>query len=103
MLPHQSGPAAATTFGSSIVTIRSGFGLCHAVMSGNGLLGGMSAGFPRGAPASTHLLMVATSSSVSEMSFLKLLMPMVRSMNHGGISRDSGFVLIERAHGLPSS
>ena len=47
--------------------------------------GGMSAGLPRGAPLSAHHAILATSSSLSEMSFLYCWMPMPFSMNHGGI------------------
>ena len=55
--------------------------------------GGMSAGFPCGAPASTHLTMVAISSSVSDRSLLKCWMPTFLSMNHGGISRSDDLLL----------
>ena len=62
----------------------------------------MSAGLPIGAPASTHAAMVAISASLSEGSSLNFVIPMCRSMCHGGISRATTFCLIERAHGLAS-
>ena len=45
----------------------------------------MSAGLPRGAPLSAQRAIFATSSSLSEMSFLYCWMPMSFSMYHGGI------------------
>ena len=47
----------------------------------------MSAGLPRGAPASTQAPMVAISSLLMEMSSLKSWMPTSFSMNQGGIVR----------------
>src|SRR5207247_9165700 len=65
--------------------------------------GGRSAGSPCGAPASTHLTMVAISASLSERSFLYCRMPTVLSRCHGGISRLATRWRIERAHGRTSS
>ena len=63
---------------------------------------GMSAGLPIGAPASTHAAMVATSASLNDGSSLNFVMPMWRSICHGGISRATTFCLIARAQGLAS-
>ena len=63
----------------------------------------MSAGSPIGAPLSTHFAMVAISASVSDGSFLNLVMPMFRSTCQGGISRATTFALIDRAHGRAAS
>jgi hypothetical protein len=46
--------------------------------------------------------MVATCSSVSDMSFLNLVTPTLGSMCQGGIWRDSTRLLIERAQGRAS-
>ena len=46
----------------------------------------MSAGSPSGAPLSTHAASVATSSSVSDMSFLNSWIPISFSTNQGGIA-----------------
>src|SRR5687767_7749460 len=73
--------------------------MCHVSASANWRGGGMSAGFPCGAPASTHFMMVEMSASVSERSLLKCCTPMFLSMNHGGISRATTFCLIDLAHG----
>ena len=54
-------------------------------------------GFPFGAPPSTHLPIVAISSSVSDASFLKLWMPTFLSMYQGGISRSTVRCLIALA------
>ena len=66
----------------------------------------MSAGLPRGAPASTQLATFPTSSSVREMSFLYFWMPMFFSMNQGGmtsgLSRSPVLYLMAFAHGLVS-
>ena len=62
----------------------------------------MSAGLPIGAPASTHAAMVAISASLSDGSSLNFVMPIVRSMCQGGISRATTFCLIDRAHGRAS-
>ena len=69
--------------------------------------GGMSAGFPRGAPLSTHAAMVSISASLSEMSSLNVWMPTSFSMNQGGIT-PMRFLspvrcLMLRAHGRTSS
>src|SRR5216683_1413186 len=61
--------------------------MCHRSRSSNCRGGGISAGFPIGAPASTHLAMRSTSSSVGDGSFLNFLMPTDLSIYHGGISR----------------
>ena len=63
----------------------------------------MSAGFPCGAPLSTHLTMTAISSSDKEMSLLNRWTPTFLSMCHGGISRARTFCLIDFAQGLASS
>ena len=62
----------------------------------------MSAGLPRGAPASTHAEIVAISASVSDRSSLKCCTPTVLSMNQGGILRVTTLSRIERAHGRAS-
>ena len=80
-------PLAFSTYGFGIETIRSGFPICHLSRSLNWRGGGMSAGLPSGAPWSTQLEMVAISASVSEGSSLNLVMPTLRSMCQGGISR----------------
>jgi hypothetical protein len=67
----------------------------------------MSAGLPRGAPASAHAANFAISPAVSDMSSLYAWMPTVLSMYHGGIA--SGVLpspvrcFIDRAHGRDSS
>src|SRR3954464_2587141 len=63
----------------------------------------MSFGSPCGAPASTHLTMVSSCSSLSERSFLNFWMPTVRSICHGGIWPSATRALIERAHGRASA
>ena len=68
MLKNVSGPRAATTISSSIVTIRSGVPMYHSSSAANAAGGGRSAGSPRGAPASTHATMAPISASVSERS-----------------------------------
>src|SRR5437870_2097659 len=62
-----------TSFGN--VMTRSGSPICHVSLSSNFRVGGMSAGFPFTAPASTHFTIVAIFSSVKEMSFLKYCTP----------------------------
>ena len=54
-------------------TTRSGFPKLHSAPVGNCRGGGASAGFPCGAPLSTHLAMFAISASLSERSSLNLL------------------------------
>ena len=76
---------------------------CHLFKSGNSRAGGMSAGFPCGAPVSTHLTIAAISVSVSDTSLLKCWTPTFLSMNHGGISRAATFRLIDAAHGRASA
>ena len=46
----------------------------------------MAAGSPWRAPLSTHSAIFATSSSLSDGSFLNFWTPMFFSMNHGGIA-----------------
>jgi hypothetical protein len=62
----------------------------------------MSFGSPCGEPASTHLTMVSSCSSVSDRSFLNFWMPTVRSICHGGIWRSATRALIDFAHGRAS-
>src|SRR5262249_39692937 len=87
--------------------IRSGVPIVHVFASSHVRGGGMSPGFPRGAPVSAHLAIFATSSSLSDGSFLKLWMPMFFSMYHGGITPAWGPMpvrcLIARAYGRTSS
>src|SRR6185436_4153200 len=66
--PHQSG-ALPFTVSSGSFTIKSGVPIVHDLPSGYCLGAGISAGFPRGAPASAHLAIIATSSSLSDGSF----------------------------------
>ena len=65
--------------------------------------GGMSAGSPSGAPASTQRTMMSISASLSEMSLMNRWMPTVLSRNHGGISRAVTRALMARAHGRDSA
>ena len=76
---------------------------CQALVSANWRGAGMSAGLPRGAPASTQRPIVAISSLVSDGSFLNEVMPIDLSMWKGGISCDAVRALMERAHGRASS
>src|SRR5262245_1269619 len=76
---------------------------CHSELLANCRAGGMSAGFPRGAPLSAHFTIVAISASVNEGSFLNFWIPIVRSMWNGGISRAATLVFIVFAHGRASS
>src|ERR671912_2613272 len=62
---------------------------------------GKSASLPFGAPASTHLAIVAISLSVICRSLLNF--SVLRPTPHGGISFLSTFDLIDRAHGRTSS
>src|ERR1700681_420460 len=62
----------------------------------------MSAGLPCGAPASTHLTIVAISASLNDGSFLYFWIPIVLSTNHGGISRLVTRSFIARAQGRAS-
>ena len=71
--------------------------------SGHSCGGGMSPGSPRGAPLSTQRAMVAICSSLKEMSLTNSWMPTVLSICHGGISRATTLLLIDRAHGRTSS
>ena len=67
----------------------------------------MSAGLPRGAPASAHVAIAAISSSLREGSFLKCWMPMFFSTYQGGMTPALGPMpvrcLMARAHGRASS
>src|SRR5262245_28776434 len=74
----------------------------HIEASGHVTGFGMSFGSPCGAPASTHLVIVSISASLSDRSFLNSWMPMFLSMCHGGIWCAVTRALIERAHGLAS-
>src|SRR5688572_2989849 len=104
--PHQSG-AFAFTSTSFVETIRSGVPMFHVSALSKLRGGGMSAGFPRGAPPSAHLAILAISSSLSDGSSLYIWMPMFFSMYHGGITPALGpipvRVLIDRAQGRTSS
>src|SRR5207302_3281767 len=95
-----SGDLARTTTSFGKLTMMSGWPICHVSLSSNLRAGGMSAGFPLGAPLSTHLAMTAISSSDKEMSLLKRWTPTFLSMCHGGISRMRIFSLIDFAQGL---
>ena len=77
--------------------------MLHAAASGNWRAGGMSSGLPRGAPLSAHLAIFAISSSLNDGSFLNFWMPIVFSMNQGGISRREVLSLMLFAHGRASS
>ena len=106
-LPHQSEPLARTSI-TGEETIRSGSPTVQVAPSGHSMAGGMSAGLPRGAPASTQSAIRAISSLLSEMSFLKRWMPTFFSMNQGGIRSGSlsgreVLSLIARAQGRTSS
>src|SRR5215213_7443144 len=100
--PNRSGPAAGTLYFGKLMT-RSGSPICHACVFWNSGIAGMSAGLPRGAPASTQAAILAICSSLSDGSSLKSWMPMVLSTCHGGISRLVVRVLIARAHGRTCS
>src|SRR3954462_13865828 len=67
---HLSGPTAGTVISTDFST-RSGSPMVHLSLLSKWRGGGMSAGSPWGAPLSTHLAMMATSSSLSDGSFLK--------------------------------
>ena len=82
--PHQSGASAAMVT-AGVVTIRSGSPMSHSSAPAKTRGGGRSAGLPRGAPASTQRPIVSISAALSETSSLKSCMPMVLSMNQGGI------------------
>src|SRR5436309_2168807 len=82
-------------------TMRSGL-MCHLDKSSNCFGGGMSAGLPIGAPPSAQRAIVSISSSVSDGSFWNFLMPTVRSIYQGGISRLETLVRIDLAHGRTS-
>src|SRR5262245_37900043 len=88
-----------------LLTIRSGFPIFQSSLKVRA--GGMSAGFPSGAPASTHLPTAWISSLVREGSFAYSWMPIVLSTYHGGMTPARGpnpvRFLIDRAHGRTSS
>ena len=69
--------------------------------------GGMSAGFPRGAPLSAHFAIRAISLSLSDGSFLYFWMPMFFSTYQGGMTPAFGptpvRVLMARAQGRTCS
>src|SRR5439155_3717221 len=92
---HWSGPdpAISRSFGS-ICTIRSGSPIFH-LLSSNTSGGGVSAGFPRGAPESTHFTIVAISSSEIPLSFLNFRMHTLGLTYHDGLIRNNTFYLIE--------
>ncbi len=102
-MPHQSAASVFTVKTFGIGTIRSGLPMCQRSASSNWRGGGMSAGFPRGAPAAAHADNVSISRSVSDGSSLNCRMPTVRSTCQGGICRASTRCLIERAQGRASS
>ena len=83
--------------------MTSGVPICQVSVFAHWRGGGMSAGFPCGAPASTHFTMASISRSVSDRSLLKCWTPTFLSMNHGGISRAATFRLIDAAHGRASA
>lgn len=99
--PNQSA-ASASTVPTRDETTRSGSPMVQPAASQTSG-GGRSAGFPRGAPASTQAAMVSISASLSEGSSLKCWMPMFLSMNHGGISRAAVRLRIDRAQGRTSA
>ena len=68
-MPYKSGPVARILYGG-YCTIKSGLPIRHALTSSSFGIGGMSAGLPCGAPASTYFTIVAMSSSLSDGSFL---------------------------------
>ena len=74
----------------------------HSSSDSSSIGGGASAGFPRGAPASTQRPMAAISASDSDGSSLNRRTPTLRSMNHGGISRCAVLSRMARAHGRTS-
>jgi hypothetical protein len=104
--PHQSGEFALTTSSLVLITM-SGVPMLHPELSAYCFAGGMSAGFPRGAPLSAHLAIIAISSELSDGSFLYFWIPMFFSMYHGGMTPAFGPMpvrcLIERAQGRTSS
>src|ERR1700730_9063486 len=102
MFFHMSGALAGTVKSSGNETIRSGVPIFH-LSSSNLTGGGISAGFPFGAPASAHWTMVEISFVESPPSFLNVLMPTFGSTYHGGIIRKVTFSLIAFAHGRSSS
>src|SRR5713101_1864440 len=106
MGPHQSGDKALiVTVG--VDTIKSGCPIFQSVPSENVSDGGMSAGFPIGAPLSAHVAILAISASLKEGSFLYFWMPMFFSMYHGGITPalvpSPVLVFMPRAQGRTSS
>src|SRR5262245_26152931 len=62
---HQSGPTAGTVTSTALDTIRSGVPIVQRSF-GNVRGDGISAGFPCGEPASTHLTIVSISASVND-------------------------------------
>ena len=96
-------PHLSDALHSGISTIQSGVPIRHSSNDASCTGGGASAGLPRGAPASTHVPIVAISSSVSDASSLNVRTPTLRSMYHGGISRCAVRSLMARAQGRTSS
>src|SRR5258707_15006282 len=81
--------------------------MIQVLASSNVRAGGMSAGFPCGAPLSAHLPTLAISSALNEGSFLYFWMPMFFSMYQGGMTPRCGPMevrcLIAFAQGRTSS
>ena len=81
--------------------------MAHAALSMYCFGGGMSAGFPRGAPLSAHFAIVAISSSLSDGSLWNFWIPMFFSTYQGGMTPAFGPMLVRvfiaRAHGRASS
>src|SRR5258706_7492449 len=102
MFFHMSGALRGTIRSSGREMTRSGVPIFH-LSSSNLTGGGISAGFPLGAPASTHSTMVAISLLESPPSLLDLLMPTLGSTYHSRIIRDANFSLIAFDHRRTSS
>src|SRR5437016_12399159 len=82
-VPYRSGPAAGMV-NAGYFTTRSGVPIRHVLRSSSFGIGGMSAVFPCGAPASTHLTIVAISASLDDGSLLYFWITMVLSGNQVG-------------------
>ena len=95
--------SSGTTNGSSMRTTKSGVPWDHPSYRSSGQTGagGASTRSPAGAPASTQVMIVSISASVSPRSFSKT--PFGSVANQGGISRDSTLRAMARAHGRVSS
>ena len=103
MVGHRSGPLAGTMKSCGISTIRSGVPMLHRSLSLNLRGGGMSAGFPCGAPESTHFAIVAISPSERATLLENSCIPTFGSMCQGGMFRKTTFCLMALAHGRTSS